>query len=94
MAGAARKHLRIRVRGDVQGVGFRAATMRTAEELCISGTVCNEADGSVLIEAEGDSASLHALVEWCRRGPRFARVDSVQSDESEPVGYTSFQLKH
>ncbi|MEM9826301.1 MAG: carbamoyltransferase HypF [Planctomycetota bacterium] len=48
---------RIRVRGMVQGVGFRPFVWRLARELDLAGWVLNDADG-VLIEAEGDESRL------------------------------------
>ena len=52
------KHLSIRVSGKVQGVFFRASTKDRADELHIKGTVGNNADGSVSIEAEGEDENL------------------------------------
>ncbi len=43
----------LKVRGQVQGVGYRAACNRRARELGLSGWVRNCPDGSVAIEAEG-----------------------------------------
>lgn len=76
----------IRVRGRVQGVAYRAATARRGRELGLSGYARNLADGSVEVVAEGDEASLAALVAWCRQGPALARVESVDVEHSEPRG--------
>jgi len=53
--------IEIRVRGRVQGVGFRPMVWRLAHELELSGTVFNDADG-VLIRAAGHADALHSLV--------------------------------
>ncbi len=45
------KKLRIHVQGRVQGVGFRYTTKMLADQLGVTGSVKNEADGSVSIEA-------------------------------------------
>lgn len=74
------------VRGRVQGVGFRWWTRSTAEELGLLGTVANEADGSVTVCAVGESAALERFADKLRGGPRFARVDSIESFEPGEVG--------
>ena len=43
----------------------------------VTGTVRNEPDGSVAIEAEGPDERLDRFVEWCREGPPRANVESV-----------------
>ena len=51
------KKLRIHVQGRVQGVGFRYTTKMLADQLGVTGSVKNESDGSVSIEAMGFSFS-------------------------------------
>lgn len=66
---------RIRVRGQVQGVGFRPFVWRLAARHGIRGEVSNDAQG-VLIHAEG--AALDAFVEaLSAEAPPLARVDRV-----------------
>ena len=45
--------MHINVTGRVQGVGFRYTTYQMAVEIGLTGTVKNEDDGSVTIEAVG-----------------------------------------
>jgi len=75
------RRVRIRVEGRVQGVGFRYATESKAGELEVRGWVRNRPDGSVEIVAEAPPAAIDALVDWCRRGPRSARVVGVEVAE-------------
>ncbi len=84
------KHLEIRVRGRVQGVYFRQSTRREAHRLGLTGTVRNEPDGSVTIEAEGAEERLEEFVAWCRVGPSNASVESLDSAEGEVRGYDDF----
>lgn len=77
------KHVSIRVYGRVQGVFFRASTKETAEQLDIRGSVRNEYDGSVAIEAEGDHDAIGKFIDWCRKGPRLARVESCEVTEGK-----------
>ena len=86
------KRLDVRVRGLVQGVFFRVATQRKAQELGVRGTVRNEADGTVYIVAEADEATMSRFVAWCRNGPPSSRVDRVDLVEGEPVGFEDFEI--
>lgn len=84
---------RFRVAGRVQGVGFRFATQRRAVELGLAGWVRNLADGSVEVQAEGESAALDELASWLQRGPSFARVDEL-TDEPCPRGdHAAFEIR-
>lgn len=67
-----------RVVGKVQGVGFRQATVREANQLGISGWVRNQADGSVALMLCGKEEALEAMAAWLQRGPDRAKVDSVE----------------
>lgn len=86
------KHLDIRVRGRVQGVFFRATTQDAALELGVRGTVRNEPDGSVLIEAEGSEERLESFLRRVRQGPPNSRVESVTVHEGEPRGHVGFEI--
>jgi hydrogenase maturation protein HypF len=67
----------IRVRGTVQGVGFRPNVWRIAHELGMRGSVANDGDG-VLIEAWGDDTLLQTLIERIRtEAPPLARIESI-----------------
>ncbi len=69
---------RIRVRGTVQGVGFRPTVWRIAQALGLRGLVSNDGQG-VLIEAWGDEASLETLVLRIKReAPPLARIEGLE----------------
>jgi len=68
------------VRGWVQGVAFRAATLDEARRIGgLSGWVKNLPDRSVEVLAEGERTAVEALLSWCRRGPPAARVEGVEA---------------
>jgi acylphosphatase len=71
----------VRVRGRVQGVGFRMFVEDAAALHRIEGWVRNRRDGSVEAVFAGPAESVRAVVEACRRGPRGAWVGAV--DETE-----------
>jgi acylphosphatase len=70
---------RFRVEGQVQGVGFRVFTAKTANQLGLTGWVCNRLDGSVELMAEGPVEALQALIHALHRGPNGARIDMVRA---------------
>ncbi|MFZ5628764.1 MAG: acylphosphatase [Spirochaetota bacterium] len=67
-----------RVKGRVQGVGFRQFTAARARELGLVGWVRNLPDGSVEAEAQGSESTLAELESHLRRGPGLARVDVLE----------------
>ena len=73
------KRVQIMIRGDVQGVGFRAAAQDTARGLGLRGWVRNRADGSVECLAEGPRAPVERLLDELREGPRAAEVQDVEA---------------
>lgn len=83
---------RLTVRGRVQGVYYRAATVEAAGRCGVAGWVRNRADGSVEALIEGDADAVARLVEWCRRGPRAAKVTDVEIVETAPTGAVDFLI--
>jgi acylphosphatase len=68
---------RVLIAGRVQGVGYRAACARVAAGLGVRGYVRNLDDGRVEVAVAGPVDAVEQLIEWCRLGPRVARVDGV-----------------
>jgi acylphosphatase len=77
----------------VQGVGFRVSAARAARSRNVAGWVRNRGDGSVEGVFEGEPDAVSALVDWCRRGPRGARVDAVETFDEAPEGLSVFQIR-
>jgi hydrogenase maturation protein HypF len=74
--------MEIRVRGRVQGVGFRPTVWRYASELGLSGEVLNDPEG-VLIRVAGSEEAVRTLIARLReRPPPLARIELI---ESRPV---------
>ena len=79
------------VHGHVQGVGFRWWTRSLALELGLVGYASNQADGRVLVVAEGAVDKLEALVDALRSGATPGVVDLVvESYEPARGGLTGF----
>lgn len=81
------------MRGRVQGVFFRDTTRRRAESAGVTGWVANRADGAVEAAFEGEPAAVSELVEFCRRGPSRALVESVEVIEEDPEGGWGFEIR-
>jgi len=87
-----RKALEIRVRGIVQGVGFRPFVYAAAAKHCIAGSVRNDTEG-VVIHAEGDESDIDAFVmEISQSPPPLALVMSVEARPCNPTGLAAFSI--
>ena len=71
----------VRVRGVVQGVGFRHATVREAHALKLRGWVATLEDGTVEAMIQGPGAQIDRMLAWLRHGPPAARVTEVMFEE-------------
>lgn len=86
--------LSIRVRGTVQGVGFRPFVFRLAERHGLTGWVRNTA-GQVEIEVDGAVDTLDAFVRALRlEAPPVARIQEVHTTSRPAAGYDSFAILH
>jgi hydrogenase maturation protein HypF len=71
--------MEIRVRGRVQGVGFRPTVWRMARELELAGEVLNDAEG-VLVRVGGSESAVAAFIERMRREPPpLGRIDHIET---------------
>ncbi|HVS44896.1 MAG TPA: carbamoyltransferase HypF [Candidatus Dormibacteraeota bacterium] len=83
---------RLRVRGVVQGVGFRPFVWELAHRHGLAGTVCNTS-GSVLIEVEGAPPAVDAFVADLQADPpRLARITAVDDAEVALRGEDGFRI--
>jgi DNA ligase D-like protein (predicted 3'-phosphoesterase) len=84
---------RVTVRGQVQGVFFREATVARADELGLFGWVRNEEDGSVRVHAEGPEPAVEQLLTFLAEGPPAAQVDQVESERVKVEGHEQFAVR-
>ena len=82
-----------RVRGQVQGVFYRASTEATARRLGLSGWVRNTEDGEVELVACGPAAQLDELEKWLWRGPANAQVSSVARTLLPLQNFLGFEIR-
>lgn len=87
-----RNGVQLRVRGKVQGVGFRPFVWQLAAQRDLRGDVCNDGEG-VLIRLYGEAPGFsEQLVQRC---PPLARIDEVESQPFEwPTPPEGFSIRH
>lgn len=84
--------VRIRVKGIVQGVGFRPFVYLLAKEHGLRGWVLNDQNG-VEIQLEGDETRIDAfLADLPRKAPPAARVDSIRHEPSQEENHSDFKI--
>lgn len=76
----------------MQGVFFRASCQSEAQARGVAGWARNEPDGTVSAWFEGSLEGVEAMVDWCRRGPRAARVTDVEIEDVAPEGTPGFSV--
>jgi len=76
----------------VQGVSFRVLTRDRARARGVSGWIRNRPDGAVEAVFEGPEEAVGSLVDWCRRGPEGAAVESVDVGWETPQGEQGFAI--
>src|SRR6476469_4432779 len=84
---------RISVSGRVQGVGYRAFTVRAATERGLVGGVRNCEDRRVELEAEGPKDQIMSLIAALKVGPPASRVTHVRVEWVSATGrHTDFAI--
>ena len=88
----ARERRRFRVKGVVQGVGFRPFVYGLAQRRGLGGFVLNDGEG-VVIEAEGNPAELDSFAASLREeAPELARVNSLAVERLRASGQGEFEI--
>lgn len=83
------------VSGKVQGVFFREKTRKKAGDLGVLGWVKNLRDGRVEAVFEGGKDEVEKMVDWARKGPIWAKVDSLDVIWEDCTGQlASFEIKY
>lgn len=90
------KQLSLKIHGQVHGVFFRVKAKEKAQALDLVGWVKNSHDGTVEVVAEGGEAELKKLLEWCRIGPRLAKIERVEEGwkDVSNLTFNSFNIEY
>jgi len=85
--------VQVRIRGVVQGVGFRPFVHNLAHRLGLAGYVLNSSAG-VVAEVEGAPAALDAFLAGVRReAPPLARIEEMLVSQVAPLGEREFLIR-
>ncbi|MGA7865107.1 MAG: acylphosphatase [Stellaceae bacterium] len=87
---AAVETVRLRITGQVQGVGYRLWMTRTAASLGLRGWVRNRTDGGVEALVTGPPEAVAAMIEVSRKGPFGAQVTDVTVTPDKNDGSVGF----
>ena len=83
----------IKVRGVVQGVGFRPFVFRLAQANLLAGWVFN-GEGGVEIFVEGADCNVESFVEELKSTPPpAARIAEIEIRTTEPAGLNGFTIR-
>jgi acylphosphatase len=83
----------LKVRGMVQGVGYRYFCQTRATALGLTGWVRNLSDGSVQLLVEGEKSIIETFIELLRTGPSNASVENIDTRWTTYTGkFHSFQI--
>lgn len=84
--------LRVEVRGQVQGVGFRPFVWREATQRALAGWVGNDSRG-VVLEVEGPASQVNSFVRALDRPPPLARVEEIVTTELATTHHLGFSVR-
>jgi len=86
-------HLRLRIEGFVQAVGYRHFAIQEATRLGLDGWIRNRTDGTVEVLISGDTKAVEAFVGACMRGPEGSRVKNVELHNAEAPSEKGFRRR-
>ena len=81
------------IKGNVQGVYYRASAKEKANELGVKGWIKNSPGGQVEAMASGNKEQLDKFIEWCRQGPQHAEVSDIVVTKREEENFNDFSIK-
>jgi len=86
-------HLRLRIQGRVQGIGYRDHVIAEATRLGVDGWVRNRADGTVEALVSGPDKAVQLLVGMCIKGSSGAIVQDIEMHKAEAPAEKGFHRR-
>ncbi|MEM4246799.1 MAG: acylphosphatase [Candidatus Woesearchaeota archaeon] len=82
------------IKGKVQGVFFRAFVKKLAGSIGATGWVKNNPDGTVEVVAEAEKALLQKLLDKCKQGNAWSKVEVINAKWKKPTGeFREFEIR-
>ena len=78
------------IKGEVQGVFYRATARQIAARIGITGWIKNTREGNVEAIVSGTEEQLQKFITWCKKGPEKAVVDEVVVIEKQEISFDEF----
>lgn len=86
---------KITIQGNVQGVFFRANTLREAKQLDLVGSVKNLPSGNVEIYAQGSEQKINQLINRLKHELYPLNITQITLESIRPLNtYLEFQIKY
>lgn len=84
--------IRLHIKGEVQGVFYRASAKKVADKLNITGWIKNTPGGDVEAVVSGGEKELQEFINWCKKGPDKAAVEDVMVTPEKEINFTDFDI--
>ncbi len=86
------KTIHLLIKGKVQGVFYRATAKKVADQLGVNGWIKNTKEGEVEVIATGNEEALNEFLNWCKQGPKDAKVTDVVLTTKNPEAFNGFSI--
>ncbi len=86
------KTIHLLIKGKVQGVFYRAKAKKMADKLGLNGWIKNTKEGNVVAVATGSEESLNEFINWCKKGPKDAKVTEVIVTSKDNDSFNGFSI--
>ena len=86
-------HMRLRIEGFVQAVGYRNFLITEAARLSLDGWVRNRSDGTVEALISGPTKPVEEFIRFAMQGPAGSRVNNVELHKAEAPDEKGFKRR-
>lgn len=87
-----KKAIRLYLTGLIQSLFFRQFVLQQALQYGINGYLLKHESGMIEIFIEGESASVDAMTEACKRGPKHAKIYDIKEQPERLQDFKEFKL--